>query len=186
MGSWVREVAWVVGRLVLVLLLLLVCGTCAAALHHYLALFPLYALLQADKAAARAWLRSHCISFTFARDELIPNPDFLFPEEVAPPPAETGPAFPISAGAFDAARQAQAAASAGQTPALETSAAPTAGYVPGSTQALREPHSPSYSLTRSLHIVLLPCACIGSMLCPLGYLCWQAACPSSAGCGCRH
>lgn len=74
--------------------------------------------VEADKAAARSWLRSHCISFTFARDELIPNPDFLFPEEAAPSASDAGPSFPMSAGAFDAARQAQAATSAGQTPNL--------------------------------------------------------------------
>ena len=28
---------------------------------------------------ARAWLRTHLISFTFWEDQLIPNPDWVFP-----------------------------------------------------------------------------------------------------------
>jgi len=33
---------------------------------------------QKDKDHARRWIRSHSISFTFVRDELLPNPDFVF------------------------------------------------------------------------------------------------------------
>ena len=29
--------------------------------------------------AMNAWLRTHVISFTFLGDELLPNPDFVFP-----------------------------------------------------------------------------------------------------------
>eukprot|EP00899_Mesostigma_viride_P026559 jgi/Mesvir1/7088/Mv09195-RA.1 len=28
-----------------------------------------------------AWIRSHCISYTFVRDEFLPNPDFVFPPD---------------------------------------------------------------------------------------------------------
>ncbi|KAH3761254.1 ribonuclease zc3h12d [Pelomyxa schiedti] len=32
-----------------------------------------------DKPKVKKWLRNHCISFTFVRDEFLPNPDFRFP-----------------------------------------------------------------------------------------------------------
>jgi hypothetical protein len=32
------------------------------------------------RAEALQWIRSHCISFTFAGDEFLPNPDFQFAE----------------------------------------------------------------------------------------------------------
>jgi hypothetical protein len=32
------------------------------------------------KGRVRKWMKEHCISFTFARDEFLPNPDFVFPK----------------------------------------------------------------------------------------------------------
>lgn len=32
-----------------------------------------------DKAGMRRWLREHIISFTFVRNDFLPNPDFKFP-----------------------------------------------------------------------------------------------------------
>jgi hypothetical protein len=32
------------------------------------------------KAKARHWIRTHSISFTFVKDEFLPNPDFTFPQ----------------------------------------------------------------------------------------------------------
>lgn len=34
-----------------------------------------------DKAQDRRFIRDHCISFTFVRDEFMPNPDFVFPQD---------------------------------------------------------------------------------------------------------
>eukprot|EP00727_Mastigamoeba_balamuthi_P005036 m51a1_g14530 hypothetical protein (779) ;mRNA; r:930818-933662 len=34
----------------------------------------------AARQSTLAWIRSHCISFTFVRDEFLPNPDFVFPD----------------------------------------------------------------------------------------------------------
>lgn len=31
-------------------------------------------------ATAKKWIRSHLISFTFVKDEFLPNPDFIFPQ----------------------------------------------------------------------------------------------------------
>ena len=33
------------------------------------------------RAETLQWIRSHCISFTFAGDEFLPNPDFQFPPQ---------------------------------------------------------------------------------------------------------
>ncbi len=88
--------------------------------------FPCHASVlgfQSEKSAAWAWLRSHCISFTFARDELIPNPDFVFPEEEERDvlPHVTGLPMPVSASAFESALQAQhvPASAGGCLPALD-------------------------------------------------------------------
>ena len=35
-----------------------------------------------EKARVNRWIRSHCISFTFVRDEFLPNPDFQWPDDV--------------------------------------------------------------------------------------------------------
>lgn len=34
---------------------------------------------QRDPGPATRWIRTHTISFTFVRDEFVPNPDFRFP-----------------------------------------------------------------------------------------------------------
>ena len=41
----------------------------------------------AERAETLAWVRRHCISFAWRKDELLPNPDFVFaPVSAQPPP----------------------------------------------------------------------------------------------------
>lgn len=53
-----------------------------------------------DKDACSAWLKSHCISFTFAgASEFMPNPDFVFP-----PPAQLSGDLKEHMGLFESSK----------------------------------------------------------------------------------
>ncbi len=38
---------------------------------------------EAQRGRIRHWIRDHCISFTFVRNEFLPNPDFVFPQNAS-------------------------------------------------------------------------------------------------------